>query len=264
MARSTDFISNLARRSPAYKATVLIGVAGVLGFLYWQFPYSTLKDDQKRLQAQRVDLVKKVEALHERESKYNEMLQQKEALDQQLAKNALVLPSSSELPAFFLHLQKQAGASQVTLRSWKRLKELPVETYVKVPVAIEVSGTFYQITNYFKLLYDTDRIITVEKLHIGDPVIRNDEVILTATFNAATFRQKDLPPDTSLDEDKPAGAAGGKVGQATRDREKKVEEKSGEEDRSGGAGAAPAALPESAPKAGIEHLTNPGAGLPDE
>jgi type IV pilus assembly protein PilO len=231
-------------------------IMAVLGFIYWQFMYSSLVDERTTLRTQRNNLIKKVDALKEREEKYRKMVQQKEELDRTLRTNALSLPSSAELPAFFLSIQKQAAAAGVTLSKWDLLKDVPVETYVKVPVAVEVRGTFYQINNYFKLLYELDRIITVEQLKLGDVTLNNDEVVLTAKFRAATFRQKEAAPDTNIEEPAAAGG-GGKVGAATRTRESQVEQ-AGDAEGGGGGG-----VPANAPKAGVERLTQPGAGAPE-
>jgi hypothetical protein len=71
---------------------------------------------------------------------------------------------------------------------------VPVETYFKVPVHLEIAGDFYQINNYFKLLSETARIITIENLFIGDPKRVGDRVQLTAKFTASTFRAAQAAP----------------------------------------------------------------------
>jgi Tfp pilus assembly protein PilO len=259
--RGSSWVSQLAKKSTSYKLAVLGIIMAVLGFIYWQFMYSSLKEEQVTLRTQRNNLIKKVDDLKKKEETYRQRVHEMEALEQQMKKNALSLPSSSELPAFFLNIQKQAAAAGVTLRSWQRLKEVPVETYVKVPVSIEVSGTFYQINNYFKLLHEVDRIITVEQLKLGGVTLTNDEAILTAKFRASTFRKRDLPPDTNLADEGAEGAGdagGGKVGAATRAREDQVEKAGGAED-----GAGQGSGPTDAPSAGIERLTKPGAGAPE-
>lgn len=238
-SKGKDLAAQIARQPPHIKAVILVGVLAVLGFVYWQFFYSTLADEKKQAAVTRKKLASEEEKLKEKEKEYKELLTKKKELDAQLAKNQLTLPASSELPAFFMHLQKQAAASGVTITRWSRTKEKEVESYVKVPVAMTVTGTFYQINNYLRLLAKTDRIITIESLTLGSADTSSDEVVLTAKFIAATFRQKDRPPDTSFEDvpDEPPAAP------------------------AKGAGAAKGSKPAGDVGAGTDRLTNPG-GVP--
>ena len=202
MARR-DYAAELAKKPLGYKAGVLAAVLAVMGFFYWQFFYSTLSDERTTLTTERKKLAKQEKQLKDREKAWLELLQQKELLDAQLQENRITLPASSELPAFFMHLQKQAAAAGVTVTSWTRRNEAAVETYVRVPVSIKLTGTFYQISNYFRLLSQTDRIISVSGLSLKPGRVKNEEIILEAAFTAVTFRQKDRPPDTTLADQKP-------------------------------------------------------------
>ncbi|RMH43043.1 MAG: hypothetical protein D6689_06325 [Deltaproteobacteria bacterium] len=202
MARR-DLAAELAQKPLGVKLAVLGGVLAFLGFFYWQFFYSTLADEKRGLQAERSRLLREETSLKERERAWIELLQKKEELDEELKKNQVTLPASSELPAFFMHLQKQASAAGVTITKWARRNESAVDTYVKVPVALEVTGTYYQIKNYFYLLSKTDRIISIGSLRLLPHDVKSDEITLKASFVAMTFRQKDKPPDTSLGELEP-------------------------------------------------------------
>ena len=119
-------------------------------------------------------LIEDEQQLVKRQTEYRELLQQKKDVEERLQKNAIKLPESSELPAFFQHLETQAATANVRIVSRALDKEVPVENYVKVPVKLEVQGDFYQINNYFKLLSETTRIITIENLSIGAPATRRE------------------------------------------------------------------------------------------
>jgi type IV pilus assembly protein PilO len=202
---ANDFVAQLAKKPPQVKLAILAAVLAAFGLIYWQFFYSALSDKLVQLQAQRTQLQNDNKRLKEDLDKWNDLTLEKDRLDAKLGKNAVSLPASSELPAFFAHLQKQAAAAGVTIKSWKREGETPVEAYVRVPVAIEVRGTFYQINKYFHLLFQTERIISVENLTLGTPVGRGDDIQVSARFIAATYRQADAPPQP---ETPPAEAAG--------------------------------------------------------
>ena len=209
MARSSnELLDRLAKASPAAKVAVFLGAAVVLGGLYYYLFYADLSSERQTLVSQRKSLAEQERKLQQRKKDYAKLLQTKLEVEEELKKNAVKLPGSSELPAFFVHLQTQANAASVRTNDWARKSETPVESYVKVPVEIEVEGDFYQLLQYFKLLSETPRIISVENLTIKRPgeSRRGADGTLTAHFVASTFRQPDLPP-TQIEDKKRAGGA---------------------------------------------------------
>ena len=205
MARR-DYVSELASKPMGFKLGLLAALIVLMGVLYWQFFYSGLSDELKTAKNRTNTLQKKSEKLKQDLAEWERLVLEKQSLDEELKRNSVSLPASSELPSFFLHLQKQAAGAGVKLDNWRRLKEVPIETYIKVPVSIEVTGSFYQVNNYFKLLYETDRIITVENMSLAYVNTDVDTVNLNAKFTASTFR---LPDDENA---KPSGGAGGAKG----------------------------------------------------
>ena len=64
---------------------------------------------------------------------------------------------------------------------------------MKVGVKMSVEGDFYQLNQYFKLLYETPRIISIDQLSIKVKTREADRTVLDATFVASTYRQADRP-----------------------------------------------------------------------
>jgi len=190
MARAQGIDRVTGQSLPVKIAILLVVIAGLGGAYYYLF-YDDMASDKTKLEAQKQKLIKQEQDLQKRKSDYQVLLQQKKDVEGRLQSNAVKLPESSELPAFYQHLETQAAAANVAINHSSTDKEIPVETYVKVPVKVEVQGDFYQLNKFFKLLADTPRIISVENLSIGEPKRDGDRVVLTAKFVAATFRQAD-------------------------------------------------------------------------
>ena len=194
MASPRVVLDRFGRLPIAMKAAVLAGMLVLTGAGYYFVFFSSLNADKAVLARELVKLLKQESDLQQRKQQYQSLLKQKQELEEGLRSNAVKLPAASELPAFFLHLQAQALAANVNLVKWSRDVEMPIESYVKVPAKMEVSGDFYQITQYFKLLHETPRIITVENLNIQSA--KNASYgLLYVTFTASTFRQAVEPPD---------------------------------------------------------------------
>lgn len=242
MADLNDSLRAFAKRPLGYKVAVFIGGMAVVGGLYYQLRYSGLSDElDEATQLNQVTQQRNAE-LKQREVQYRELVKQNDALKETLQQNRLSLPTTAELPSFFVHLQKQAAASGANILQWSRKNEVPFgNSFVKVPVSMSISGTFYQINRYFHLLSQTDRIITVESLSLGGAAQRGDETILRATFQASTFRlagqgvddlYKSAEPE--VDGKKPEKSKAEQIREARRKRERDVG-KAEAADKAGGA-----------------------------
>jgi type IV pilus assembly protein PilO len=223
----------LAKKPPAVQLGILIAACGLLGVAYWQLYYSSMSEELTSAKAQHTQLEQENKRVKAQLDEWEDLVLQRDELGDKLKNNQISLPDASELPAFFAHLQKQAAASGVTITNWKRTAETPVETYFRVPVDVEITGTFYQINKYFHLLFQTERIISVENLSITSPAGRGDEIILKAKFTAATYRAAAQPkaPTTPTPAPTPPGGAtppsktGGAGGDGATGRVGKIKDK---------------------------------------
>lgn len=201
-------------RLPAHrKALVFVAIGGLLGALYWGLAYQPLDHRLEAAQAEHDRKLQTRARLAADLPRYEELRARIARLREVVEKNQAVLPSAPELPAFFEALQRKAAASGVEIHKWTKRSEVPVETFVKVPIEIEMTGTFLQIKRFFASLIQHDvrpsqptgdgageaqeraqeRIVSIEDLALTSPTVEDREVILTAKFTAVTFRQ-DGPP----------------------------------------------------------------------
>ena len=188
MARE-DIREKLARQPPGTKLALLAGALLAVGLGYWQLFYSPLKSEVSAADSRHDQLRSENRRLVAREREYAAILEQRAELEDTLRESLVSLPVAAELPAFFVHLQRQASSAGVRVETWSRRNEQPVADYMKVPVGMEIHGTFHQIMHYFKLVHETERVITIEDLTLGTPQVGDDELLLSAQFTAATFRQ---------------------------------------------------------------------------
>jgi len=213
-------MSDFAKMPTQKKMLVFAGIGLALGAIYFQFVLKSLKEDvesaendhaAKVSQSQKADKdIKEFEAL---KPKVNQL---KAVIDQ----NEKALPTEAELPAFFETLNRKVVESGVEVLKFRQLPEEPIETFVKVPVEIEMTGNFMEIKKFFASLVpkrkkpgsdanggdqgveERERIVSIENLSLTDPTVKNREIVLTARFTATTYRQ----------EEKTAGAPGSTPG----------------------------------------------------
>lgn len=230
MAGINSVINDFARRPPQFKIAVFVGVGVVLGLLYWQFLLSPLNQKRDEGRQAIVSLEGERDKLSSQEKEYRELLDKRERLERVTKTIERVLPSDAELPAFFEMLDRRFSEAGVEAKKVARQPEVNVSTFKKVPVEIEISGTYLQIKRFFASLVagrsvgddeggdatdaamEQDRIITVENFSLRRASSSGDRSgdLLTAKFTAATFRQESAaPPPASKPASKAAAPAGG-------------------------------------------------------
>ena len=244
-----DFLNQLAKKSAGYKVGVFFGALVFVGVLYYQFGYASMLEERDGLANRQRTLSQEQERLDKDLADKKRLAEQNEELQRTIRDNQKALPTEAELPAFFDHLQRKAGDSGVTIRRWVRKPEKDVDIYIRVPVDVEITGTFHGIMRYFALLGDEarpvegsdteggsrvdERIVSIENLYLGDAKRQDGQVLLTARFTASTFRQQGVatpppgaaPAPPSAPQPGAVKAAADKVEKAGNDRAKKIDQK---------------------------------------
>jgi Tfp pilus assembly protein PilO len=200
MAATSGAMADFTRLPTQQKVLLFIVIGLALGAVYFQFVYKPLNQnlaDAQQEHEQKLGMNKKLGD----EIPEFETLKAKQVENQrEINANAKALPTETELPAFFETINRKLLDSGVELIRTSKKPEESVEGFVKVPVELEVQGTYMQIKRFFASLAqhdlshdsedaeDRDRIISIENLSLTQPTVRNGAVMLDAKFVAATFR----------------------------------------------------------------------------
>lgn len=224
MAASRGALADFGRLPLQKKVLVFTGIGLLCGLLYWQFAWKSLNADLDAAEADNQAKSALNKKLADDIPKYEELKTRMKELTQVITENQKALPTEAEVPAFFETLERKVTESGVEINKWRKLPETPVETFMRVPVEIEVTGTFMQIKRFFASLIqrgvlttsdsgveERERVISIENLSLIQPTVRNREILLTAKFIAVTFRQEDkaevAPAKPSATAPQPGGTA---------------------------------------------------------
>ncbi len=198
-------LEDFARRPTSYKATVFGAVFLAFGALYYQFGLKSLREKLDGARANSGQMAAQKRQLAKDEDAFRELQTRMVSLKKMIDENQKALPTGAELPAFFDTLTRKVNEAGVEIRKWEYKSDIPVAAFVKVPVDLEVTGTFFQLKRFFASLVqrgigrpgdivEQERIVTIENLQLTAPTVRNREIVLTARFTASTFRQEETDP----------------------------------------------------------------------
>jgi type IV pilus assembly protein PilO len=187
-----DFLQKLTRLKTPIKIAITAALVAVILGIYGGLFYLDIQDQIKGAQARQGQLKGEKDNYEKRKREYQAYRTELTQLQQEQRELLKALPKKAEIPTFLSNLQEQAELAGLEIVSLTIEAENPMELYIRIPVRIEVRGTYHSITKFFKNLSELPRIVNVEDLALS--VEKADLGIsprMRAKFVAATFRYRD-------------------------------------------------------------------------
>jgi type IV pilus assembly protein PilO len=173
------------------KAFVLFALLALISAGYYLGVHMGLEQETEEAQRRHEVLQNDLNQARERQKEYlklREELASREALDRQ---NLRVLPDTAEIPAFLDDLNRLAELSGLRVGQVNPRPEQSEQFFVRVPVALSLGGKFHQLARFFYNISRLERAINMENISLTQPVKDNDDINLTVSVLATTFRRPD-------------------------------------------------------------------------
>jgi type IV pilus assembly protein PilO len=185
-----ELISKLLKLKTPHKVAVTVVAALVLGGGYYQFFYADLSDGITAAESAKVRLTEELTTDEARKIEYLAYRNELKQLQEEQRELLRVLPKKDEIASFMSSIQEQAELSGLELLTFAPDAEVFEELYVKIPIRMEVRGSFHSITKFFKNVSELRRIVTVENLNLLPEPAKdaNSPTRLKEKFIAATYR----------------------------------------------------------------------------
>jgi type IV pilus assembly protein PilO len=189
-----DFLQKLTRLKTPIKIGITAGLVAVILGIYGGLFYLDIQDQIKGAQAHQLQLKGEKDNYEKRKREYQAYRTELTQLQQEQRELLKALPKKAEIPTFLSNLQEQAELAGLEIVSLTIEAENPMELYIRIPVRIEVRGTYHSITKFFKNLSELPRIVNVEDLALSvEKAELGTSPRMRARFVAATFRYRDTP-----------------------------------------------------------------------
>ena len=187
-----NFLQKLLRLKTPVKIAATVGLMVIIVGAYGGLFYLDVEDQIKGARARGAQLLGEKSNYETRKREYQAYRNELVQLQQEQRDLLKALPRRAEIPTFLSNLQEQAELSGLEIVSLSIDAENPMELYIRIPVRIQVRGTYHSITKFFKNLSELPRIVNVEKLSLGvEKAEYGASPRLRASFVAATFRYRD-------------------------------------------------------------------------
>ena len=86
------------------------------------------------------------------------------------------------------HIATLVEQSDCQMAKFSPQGEVRKDFYARIPVEMEITGNYHSIALFFDRVSKLDRIVNVSAIKLRDPKLENKKVVLSATFEATTFK----------------------------------------------------------------------------
>jgi type IV pilus assembly protein PilO len=188
-----DLLQKLLRLKTPVKVAATAGLIVAIGVVYYMLFFMDLQDQIKAGEVQQRTLTAEKESYERRKKEYLAFRNELTQLQQEQRELLKALPKRAEIPTFLSSIQEQAELAGLEVLNLAIESESPAELYVRIPVRIEIRGTYHTITKFFKNVADLPRIVNVENLALSleKAADESGSPRLRAKFYAVTFRYND-------------------------------------------------------------------------
>lgn len=171
------------------KISLLVGLLMGLAVAYYTSFHMGLQEDIES--AANANIAKRqqladAEKLQTRFFALREELAGREPIDRQ---NLRVLPEDPEIPAFLADLNRIAELSGLRMQEVTPQPHQSEEFYIRVPVQLSLAGKYHQLAKFFHNTSRLERAINMEDIHLSDPKMSGEDIVLSVQVRATTFRR---------------------------------------------------------------------------
>jgi len=187
-----DVLQKLLRLKTPIKVAITAGLVIAIFGVYGGLFYLDIQDQIKGARSRQQQLHEEKDNYVKRQREYQAYRAELTQLQQEQRELLKALPKKAEIPTFLSNIQEQAELAGLEIVSLTIEAEIPQELYIRIPVRIEVRGTYHTITKFFKNLSELPRIVNVEGLSLGiEKAEATASPRMRARFVAATFRYRE-------------------------------------------------------------------------
>ncbi len=183
-----QLLDKIAKAPPAVKYGGLAGLVVLLSVLNFFFGIQPLQDSIAEQENQQRGLDRQLAEKQEIAQNLNERRREMDILEQKLAEALTELPEKKDIDELLAQLNDIGKKSGLEISRVEPGGETNATFFAKIPIKMSVSGNFHEIAMFMQEIANMRRIVNVNNIKLGTPVLKNDKVVLSSEFLATTFR----------------------------------------------------------------------------
>lgn len=170
------------------KIALLVLLSLLLGAALAWFLVVPKQKQYKELQVKVADLHKKLDEDRRIAADLPRFKKEYEQLTLDLQRALTELPNQKEIPTLLTSITGAGKAAGLDFLVFRPKPEEPKEFYAAVPVDIVVSGSYYQVANFFSAVGNLPRIVNISNVAVADIKQGGGRTTMKINCLATTFR----------------------------------------------------------------------------
>ncbi len=175
--------------TPPVMVAIGIGVAAAVGAAYYFLGYEQVQASITNQRQRQSSLESQTRNANRDLRAYNDDVAELERLRSFAREQQRVLPDNPDIPGFLDAIHRTATENGLTIKLVLPEPSVVEQYYVRIPVRVEVNGSFLEIARFFRTIGQQPRVINMENIALSTPVTAADgKVRVDARMQATTFR----------------------------------------------------------------------------
>jgi len=165
-------------------AVLLIMLGGAFYYFIYMPKAAQVQASKSRLNT----ITSEVQVLQTIEAKNKEYKRMIAELSGQLDQARTQLPGEREIPVMLEQIARFGHEAGIEFVSFRPSAEVKRDFYNEVPMALSIRGPFHNIGLFLDKISHYPRIVSIQNLTMGSPVVKEGFLMLTSTCTATTYR----------------------------------------------------------------------------
>jgi type IV pilus assembly protein PilO len=174
--------------TPGVMVGLGVGAVAIVCALYYFLGYQPVQESIGNARRQTTELDTQQRNANRDLRAYNDDVAELERSRNTARDQQRVLPNNPDIPGFLRSIHLTAQDNQLQMQLVQPEPESVDQYYVKVPVRVEVKGSFLELARFFRAIAALPRVINMENIVLNEPTKVDDRVVLSARMLATTFR----------------------------------------------------------------------------
>jgi len=172
----------------AHRILILAGTLLLLGGAFYALVYMPYSEEIYQLKEEISGLKQRIAVTKAKVKNLARFRDQYARVEKQFEEALKILPDKREIPSLLAGITQLGINSKLQFMLFSPGKEAPQDFYVKIPVSIEVGGTYRHVALFFDKVRRMDRIVNIVNITMRPKTPLSTDLVTKCT--AITYRFK--------------------------------------------------------------------------
>jgi len=181
-----SFLERVGKIRKSLRITILVVTVLILAGAFFFLVFKPKTQEIQTLRTDIANLESRIQTARIRAKKLKKLEEKERQVEAQFREALQLLPNEKEIPSLLRGITQLGSDSNLEFRLFQPKRERPEEFYYKLPVAVEVSGSYHDVAVFFDKVGRMKRIVNI--LDVSMKPVKERDTTLITKCDAVTYR----------------------------------------------------------------------------